>query len=214
MERPEFSLELDAAANSLELTNSLVKELHVQPLTVDWVQKSLADRGLVPPPPPPRPDCINSTVVLEALTRFDLASKARVKTGTAVVDARDLHFNYAGSLFFMFTLQTTIGYGTFVPNTHEGKLAVILLGMVTVCTASVCLEVFVNSLDAALEVRRRVVSNKAAWPRATRTPTSPVHHLSTFACSMPQALTACVRRPLSSTRVLILKLSMSLALLM
>ena len=52
----------------------------------------------------------------------------------------------------MFTLQTTIGYGTFVPATTVGRLAVILLGMITVCITPLCLGVYIDTLDDCLQV--------------------------------------------------------------
>ena len=106
--RPEYHKDVDHAAEVLETVNALVKELWVEPLTIPWVEDSLRSRGLTPPPPPPAPECINATEELRALDAFDKFAKDQVAEGAAVVSALDLHWSYAGSLFFMFTLQTTI----------------------------------------------------------------------------------------------------------
>ena len=148
---PEYHEDVDQAANLLGTVNGLVKKLWVEPLTIPWVDESLRSRGLTPPPPPPAPDCINATEELRALDAFDRFAKDQVAEGAAVVSALDLHWSYAGALFFMFTLQTTIGYGTFVPSTHAGMWAVILLGMVSVSITAMCLGVYIDTLDTCVE---------------------------------------------------------------
>ena len=105
---PEYHKNADQAAEVLGTVNALVKELWVAPLTIPWVDDSLRSRDMTPPPPPPAPECINATEELRALDAFDRFAKDQVAEGAAVVSARNLHWSYAGSLFFMFTLQTTI----------------------------------------------------------------------------------------------------------
>ena len=44
----------------------------------------------------------------------------------------DMNWTYIGTLYFIFTLVTTIGYGTFTPETREGMAASVLVGIVGV----------------------------------------------------------------------------------
>lgn len=57
--------------------------------------------------------------------------------GTPALD--QLNWSFNGAVFLMFTVMTTIGYGTFAPTTHLGLALVIILGMTTIVIHGLCL---------------------------------------------------------------------------
>ena len=60
-----------------------------------------------------------------------------VKTGAQA----DKNWTYIGALYFIFTIVTTIGYGTFAPTTDGGRT-------LTVCIAMVGIAIFASMLEA------------------------------------------------------------------
>jgi hypothetical protein len=62
-----------------------------------------------------------------------------------------LNWDYSGCLFFCFTVMTTIGYGTFTPQTTGGRVVFIVFGLVGMVTNLFMLGVLRKALDLALE---------------------------------------------------------------
>jgi len=60
-------------------------------------------------------------------------------------------WSFSAALFFMFTVVTTIGYGAFAPLTGGGKLFLVTYGGVGIVVANVCLGVFNDMLDGAID---------------------------------------------------------------
>jgi len=59
-----------------------------------------------------------------------------------------LDWTFTGAAFFMLTVMTTIGYGTFAPRTQLGKFVVIAYGTVAMTLFGICLGVICNCVDA------------------------------------------------------------------
>jgi len=67
-------------------------------------------------------------------------------------DPVNLNWHFTGAAFFMMTVMSTIGYGTFAPSTDLGKWLVVTLGMVSMILFGVCLSVIGSAIDSLVEL--------------------------------------------------------------
>ena len=70
--------------------------------------------------------------------------------------AQKQHYDweYIGALYFVFTIITTIGYGTFAPQTNEGRFITVLVGVVgigkDIAMVGISCYFFMNSVLVAM----------------------------------------------------------------
>ena len=92
------------------------------------------------------------------------------------VNSGSLNWTPAGSLFFAFTVMTTIGYGTFVPETDEGRILTMFLGLVGIISTGFMLGTCAASLNTFVErilfscrtvCSRQVPTNTQAAPKVS-----------------------------------------------
>ena len=69
----------------------------------------------------------------------------------AAPDNQALNWNHKGGVFFMFTIMTTIGYGSFAPYTDEGQAAVIWLGFIGLIVGVVTLSTLGTNFSKLLD---------------------------------------------------------------
>ena len=74
-----------------------------------------------------------------------------IDAASQVIDYQQLNWNFAGALFYTFTLITTIGYGTFVPSSPRGQLATIAFGLVGIAVSGACVDVYTTSIGGAID---------------------------------------------------------------
>lgn len=109
---PEQEADTLLAAAQLFQINNITRDVQFAPFRMEWVDDSLASLGMAPPPSPPALTCIEGAIVLDLLAKVDALMKKIIARAAGLVDVFNLQWSYAGSVFFMFTLQTTIGYGS------------------------------------------------------------------------------------------------------
>mmetsp|Transcript_4032 Transcript_4032/g.12027 ORF Transcript_4032/g.12027 Transcript_4032/m.12027 type:complete len:276 (+) Transcript_4032:69-896(+) len=92
---------------------------------------------------------VNDTTARAALDALvsQLDEYANSKQSAPNPDA--LNWSFGGSLFFVLTIMTTIGYGTFVPYTLAGEVLVVVFGLVGLAVSGACLTVLADGLDKA-----------------------------------------------------------------
>ena len=78
-------------------------------------------------------------------------------------------FTFIGSLYFAYTLSTTIGYGTFSPGTDLGQYLTILFSALGICVFTVNLAVLSNSVDIGLDTLVTQIAPRANEGRAKAT---------------------------------------------
>ena len=61
--------------------------------------------------------------------------------------------HYNGAVFFMLTVMTTIGYGTFAPSTPLGLAMVVVLGSVAIVVFGLCLAPVASWVDEEIIAR-------------------------------------------------------------
>ena len=92
---------------------------------------------------------VNDTAARAALDALvsQLDEYANSKQSAPNPDA--LNWSFGGSLFFVLTIMTTIGYGTFVPYTLAGEVLVVVFGLFGLAVSGACLTVLADGLDKA-----------------------------------------------------------------
>ena len=92
---------------------------------------------------------VNDTTARAALDALvsQLDEYAYAKQSAPNPDA--LNWSFGGSLFFVLTIMTTIGYGTFVPYTLAGEVLVVVFGLFGLAVSGACLTVLADGLDKA-----------------------------------------------------------------
>ena len=82
-------------------------------------------------------------------------------------DIEALHWTFAGSVFFAFQVMTTVGYGTFAPQTPGGRVFTVCFGVVGIVATGFVLGMLTRAIDALLEkARHRLLSRTAYHQRA------------------------------------------------
>eukprot|EP00966_Prymnesium_polylepis_P273869 6326529-Prymnesium_polylepis.1 len=82
---------------------------------------------------------------------FDLYKELRATCKQVPSERGAEHWTFAGSLYFALQTMTTIGYGTFAPETTGGHTAVIVFGSFGIIFSAFCLGVFSATFDECLE---------------------------------------------------------------
>lgn len=107
---------------------------------------------------------VNDTTARAALDALvsQLDEYANSKQSAPNPDA--LNWSFGGSLFFVLTIMTTIGYGTFVPYTLAGEVLVVVFGLVGLAVSGACLTVLADGLDKARGGPTSPTRNRAEKP--------------------------------------------------
>jgi hypothetical protein len=92
---------------------------------------------------------VKNEAAADSLAEFFLARLDTCKSRSA--DYTQPRWTFEGATFFMMTIATSIGYGTFAPKTPLGKAIVVLIGHLTMIFYGVCLSALVNEVTAAIE---------------------------------------------------------------
>ena len=92
---------------------------------------------------------VKNEAAADSLAEFFLARLDTCKSRSA--DYTQPRWTFEGAIFFMMTIATSIGYGTFAPKTPLGKAIVVLIGHLTMIFYGVCLSALVNEVTAAIE---------------------------------------------------------------
>ena len=61
--------------------------------------------------------------------------------------------HYNGAVFFMLTVMTTIGYGTFAPSTPVGLMMVVVMGTTAIVVFGLCLAPTASWVDEQIVMR-------------------------------------------------------------
>lgn len=105
---------------------------------------------LLPPPPPSSPapcrEVVNATREFSQIFDYYDKELAGAKQATGLVDPPS--WTSAGALFFVFTVVTTIGYGTFSPTTRAGKYFVVYYGYAGMAVGGIFLGMYGDALGA------------------------------------------------------------------
>jgi hypothetical protein len=72
-------------------------------------------------------------------------------------NAYENNWHVTSSIFFAFTIATTVGYGSFAPSTVGGQIFVVLYAAIAIPLAGVC---FVNLSNAVLEILTYILTPK------------------------------------------------------
>ena len=92
---------------------------------------------------------VKNEAAADSLAEFFLARLDTCKSRSA--DYTQPRWTFEGATFFMMTIATSIGYGTFAPKTPLGKAIVVLIGHLSMIFYGVCLSALVNEVTAAIE---------------------------------------------------------------
>jgi len=92
---------------------------------------------------------VKNEAAADSLAEFFLARLDTCKSRSA--DYSQPRWTFEGATFFMMTIATSIGYGTFAPKTQLGKAIVVLIGHLSMIFYGVCLSALVNEVTAAIE---------------------------------------------------------------
>ena len=91
---------------------------------------------------------VKNEAAADSLAEFFLARLDTCKSRSA--DYTQPRWTFEGATFFMMTIATSIGYGTFAPKTRLGKAIVVLIGHLTMILYGVCLSALVNEVTATI----------------------------------------------------------------
>jgi len=106
---------------------------------------------------------IHDAAELKNFTDAQDRIEAWLKEKQAAPDNQALNWNRKGGVFFMFTIMTTIGYGSFAPYTDNGQAAVVWLGFIGLIVGVVTLSTFGNNFSKLLD--STVCKDGSVWKK-------------------------------------------------
>lgn len=177
---PELAGDVARATERLGELNAIASSLGIKPWTLPWVDggstldvvtieaaaRAAADAVQSSTPSPPPAPCMAANDVLRDFAAFDALNKEEVASAAQVESIESLNWSYDGALFFVFTVVTTIGYGTFVPRTATGKRLVMGVGWTGILLFNLAQGVWVDSFDAVLgQLASQLLARWAGRPR-------------------------------------------------
>ena len=78
-------------------------------------------------------------------------------------DPVSLNWSFNGAIFFMLTVMTTIGYGTFAPETAAGKFVVISIGYISLIVFGIHLGAIGAEIEALVEWEAKMILAGITW---------------------------------------------------
>jgi hypothetical protein len=92
---------------------------------------------------------VKNEAAADSLTDFFRDRLATCKSSSG--DYSEPRWSFEGATFFMMTIATTIGYGTFAPKTQLGKAIVVLIGHLSIILYGICIGVIVGEMTTAID---------------------------------------------------------------
>jgi hypothetical protein len=93
----------------------------------------------------------------------DVAKEMLANCKSQPPDPVSLNWTLNGAIFFMMTVMTTIGYGTFAPETVAGKLIVISVGYISLIVFGIHLGAIQAEIDVLVEWEAEALLSYVCW---------------------------------------------------
>lgn len=146
----EYDNEVETALANAQTLSDKRLALGLAPICKDCKTLGMGGRPALPPAAPLPPDSAGCNATL--LAELEEEYQSRIKTIKQAAPSLDnIKWTFSGSLFYVLTVMTTVGYGTFVPVTQGGRVATILFGFWSIFVSSFCIGAFVAYLDAYMD---------------------------------------------------------------